>query len=368
MNKIKEFAKKEPILLISGLLSIISCFFTRPDKAYLYYINYRTIIILFCLMAVTCGLKKSGSFDLASRHIINSTSNIRKIAQLLTIFSFILSMFVTNDVSLITLVPLTLVVFSGLSEDILILTLVEETIAANLGSMLTPFGNPQNLYLSSYFNIGFMDFLKLMAPYTILSLLILMLQTMLIPADTSDFLDDIAETKIDKKSLLIYCLLFWVSILSIIRILNYWILFIIVFFFILIYDRKIFKDVNYSLLITFVFFFVLIGNLGRIAPIRSFLEKMILGRESLTAVLASQIMSNVPAAILLSGFTDKGESLVIGSNLGGLGSLIASMASVITFQFYIKKKNSKSLKFLLIFTIFNILDLLILLALYYILK
>lgn len=372
MNRFKKLFSKEPILIISGILAFISCFFIHPDRKYIDYINFRTLVLLFCLMAVTCGLKKAGAFDYVSHKLISSASHARRAVTLLTIFSFLLSMFVTNDVALVTMVPLTLIVLNSVSENTIILSLVEETIAANLGSMLTPFGNPQNLFLSSTYNISFMEFIKLTAFYTILSFILIMLQMFLIKNESlysTDKNQGVSEKiNIDVRSIILYSVLFIVAILSILRILNYWILLGIIMVFFIIYDFRLLKEVNYSLLFTFLFFFILIGNLGRIDAIYDFLKKMIEGREVITSILCSQIMSNVPCAILLSGFTDKGTSLIIGTNLGGLGTLIASMASVITFQLYIKKEGAKPLKYIAVFTIMNLIDLAILLALHFIIR
>ncbi len=372
MNRLKNKFSKESILIISGILAFISCFFVFPDKKYIDYINFRTLVLLFCLMAVTAGLKKAGAFDYVSHQLISSASHARRAVTLLTIFSFLLSMFVTNDVALVTMVPLTLIVLNSVSESTIIISLVEETIAANLGSMLTPFGNPQNLFLSSTYNISFVDFIKLTALYTILSFIIIMLQMFLIKNEPLRSLDKESSLSdlinIDLKSIIIYSVLFIIAILSILRILNYWILLCIILLFFTVYDFKLLKEVNYSLLLTFLFFFILIGNLGRIDAIYEILKKMIEGREVITSILCSQVMSNVPCAILLSGFTDKGTELIIGTNLGGLGTLIASMASVITFQLYIKKKGARPLRYIAVFTILNLVDLAILLALFFIIR
>ena len=394
---------------------------------------------------------------------------------------FLLSMFVTNDVALVTVVPLTLLTMMGCSEKAKIQTLVQETIAANLGSMLTPFGNPQNLYLTSYYGIGMGEFLRLMLPYTGVALVILLLQTLISPKEglggkareagisergASDAgvpegrakgavipereareagipegrvkgagtpereareagipegrakgagtpereareagipegrvkeaeipegknreaaslyesgenltgKDEMYEEALREKllrskgrlvSILLYGILFIVSMFSVARILDYRILFGIILITILVYDRSVLRNVNYTLLLTFVSFFVLIGNLGAMTQIQAALTQMIEGRELLTAILSSQIISNVPAAVLLSGFTDQGKALIVGTDLGGLGTLIASMASIITFQLYSLESGAKKGKYFLTFTLWNVIDLVILGAVAY---
>ena len=435
-GNILEFIKKEPILTVATVLAIISCFFVTPGREYLSYINWRTLILLFCLMAVVAGFAKAGVFRYISRKLSQRMKDTRRLSVGFMLLCFLLSMFVTNDVALVTVVPLTLLTMMGCSEKAKIQTLVQETIAANLGSMLTPFGNPQNLYLSSYYGIGMGEFLRLMLPYTGVALVILLLQTLISPkeglggrareaaipeggASEAGVLegrvkeaaipereareagipegrvkeaaipegknreaaslyesgenltgkDEMYEEALREKllrskgrlvSILLYGILFIVSMFSVARILDYRILFGIILITILVYDRSVLCNVNYTLLLTFVSFFVLIGNLGAMTQIQAALTQMIEGRELLTAILSSQIISNVPAAVLLSGFTDQGKALIVGTDLGGLGTLIASMASIITFQLYSLESGAKKGKYLLTFTLWNVIDLVIL--------
>lgn len=401
---------------MATVLAIISCFFVTPGREYLSYINWRTLILLFCLMAVVAGFAKAGVFRYISRKLSQRMKDTRRLSVGFMLLCFLLSMFVTNDVALVTVVPLTLLTMMRCSEKAKIQTLVQETIAANLGSMLTPFGNPQNLYLSSYYGIGMGEFLRLMLPYTGVALVILLLQTLISPKEglggkareagtpeggaseagvpegrvkeagipegknreaaslyeSGENLtgkDEMYEEALREKllrskgrlvSILLYGILFIVSMFSVARILDYRILFGIILITILVYDRSVLRNVNYTLLLTFVSFFVLIGNLGAMTQIQAALTQMIEGRELLTAILSSQIISNVPAAVLLSGFTDQGKALIVGTDLGGLGTLIASMASIITFQLYSLESGAKKGKYLLTFTLWNVIDLVIL--------
>ena len=396
---------------MATVLAIISCFFVTPGREYLSYINWRTLILLFCLMAVVAGFAKAGVFRYISRKLSQRMKDTRRLSVGFMLLCFLLSMFVTNDVALVTVVPLTLLTMMGCSEKAKIQTLVQETIAANLGSMLTPFGNPQNLYLTSYYGIGMGEFLRLMLPYTGVALVILLLQTLISPkeglggrareagtperrvteaaipegknreaaslyerGENLTGKDEMYEEALREKllrskgrlvSILLYGILFIVSMFSVARILDYRILFGIILITILVYDRSVLRNVNYTLLLTFVSFFVLIGNLGAMTQIQAALTQMIEGRELLTAILSSQIISNVPAAVLLSGFTDQGKALIVGTDLGGLGTLIASMASIITFQLYSLESGAKKGKYLLTFTLWNVIDLVILGAVAY---
>lgn len=248
---------------------------------------------------------------------------------------------------------------------------MQETIAANLGSMVTPFGNPQNLYLSSFYGIDTGRFLQLMLPYALLSLGLLLLQSFLIPKGSVPAGGDESEVErmqVQTGSWALYGVLFAGAVLAVLRILSIWLVLLAVTVVLLLHNRQALRRVNYSLLLTFVFFFILIGNLGNMSEIRSAILSVLQGHELLVSVLASQVVSNVPAAILLSGFTPEGELLVVGTNLGGLGTLIASMASIITFQLYAGRRNAQTVRYFGEFTLWNFLDLAALLLLAWLLQ
>lgn len=398
-----SFIRKEPILVISGILAALSCLAVPPSAAYLTYINWRTLALLFCMMAIVAGASGAGVFQWIGRKITEGITDQRRLSRALMLLCFVLAMFITNDVTLVTIVPLTMLLMKEARERTLILTLVQETIAANLGSMVTPFGNPQNLYLSSFYGIRTERFLQLMLPYALLSLGLLLLQSVLIPkgsvcreklendmkrsllkgsigADVSAaaFSNNASvgsvsagnknesglETMPDRtRNWALYGILFAGAVLAVLRVLNIWCLLAVVIMVLLVHDRRALCKVNYSLLLTFVFFFILIGNLGNVHEIRGAILSMLQGHELLASVLASQVVSNVPAAILLSGFTREGEMLVVGTNLGGLGTIIASMASIITFQMYAGRKNAQTARYFGEFTLWNCLDLAALLVL-----
>lgn len=378
MRKITSTIRNNPILCISGLLALISCFFVLPDLQYLSYINVRVLAILFGLMLIVAALGHIGTFDVLTNKLLSKVKTYRGISLLMSLLSFFLSMFLTNDVSLVTLVPFAIMVLAPFGENRkLMFTLIIMTVAANLGSMLTPIGNPQNLYLYDNYKIALSEFLLLMIPYSALSLALIVALTFIL-VKGSDKLPPLKNTEIKKLSfvkLLIYFALFVLNILTVVGYVHFLISLGVTVAAMLIMDRKAFKKADYNLLATFVFFFILIGNIGRIDAITGALSGLVSSYPVPAAILSSQIISNVPAAMLLSAFTDDGKSLIIGTNLGGLGTLIASMASLITYRFHAKfskeqkeKTGGKQDNYILNFTIINVVMLVILFGLYLILN
>lgn len=378
MRKLTSTIRNNPILCISGLLALISCFFVLPDMQYLSYINVRVLAILFGLMLIVAALGHIGTFDVLTNKLLSKVKTYRGISLLMSLLSFFLSMFLTNDVSLVTLVPFAIMVLAPFGENRkLMFTLIIMTVAANLGSMLTPIGNPQNLYLYDNYKIALPEFLLLMIPYSALSLALIVALTFIL-VKGSDKLPPLKNSEVKKLSfvkLLIYFALFVLNILTVVGYVHFLISLGVTVAAMLIMDRKSFKKADYNLLTTFVFFFILIGNIGRIDAITGALSGLVSSYPVPAAILSSQIISNVPAAMLLSAFTDDGKSLIIGTNLGGLGTLIASMASLITYRFHAKfskeqkeKTGGKQDNYILNFTIINVVMLVILFGLYLILN
>jgi len=363
-KKIISFLKKEIVLTISGILALISCFFVLPDNKYIDYIDFHTLLILFCLMAVMEGLKDIGLFQRIGETLLKKFHSERGIATILVFLCFISSMFITNDVALITFVPLALLIITMAKlEEALCMIITLMTIAANLGSMLTPIGNPQNLYLYSTSGMSLITFLKLMLPYTLVAAILLFVCIFArYRSKDISFILPAGQYKLSTKRIAYYLILFVLCLLSVAKILPISILFVIVFVAVFADKRELLKKIDYSLLATFIFFFIFIGNMGRLEAFRDFLSSILKGNEMLVAILSSQIISNVPAALLLSGFTDKWQALIIGTNLGGLGTLIASMASLISYKQLAANYPGKKGKYMVSFTIWNIIFLVILLG------
>ena len=367
MKKIISFMKKETVLTIATLLAVVSAFFVKPDSQYIGYIDFRTLGILFGLMVIMQGFQRTGLFDGIGSSLLQKTGKLWQLILVLVMLCFFFSMLITNDVSLLTFVPFSILVLKKCGqEQAMIPTVILQTVAANLGSMLTPIGNPQNLYLYGLMDCSIPEFMGILLPYTVMTLVLLLLSLLCIRGKGQEIscrLEEGTEIKQSRKHRnLIYGLLFLLALLVVARILPYGVLVTAVFLYTIIFDREALKGADYALLVTFVSFFILIGNLGRISLIREALERFVSGREILTGVLASQVISNVPAAVLLSGFTENYRDLLVGVNLGGLGTLIASMASLISFKLYTKCYKENRGRYLRWFTLVNIIYLFLLLT------
>lgn len=358
--------KKEVVLSAAFVLAVLSSFFVLPDKKYIDYIDFKVLALLFGLMTVVAGLKKLGILDYIAEKLIATASSLRGITIILVSVCFFSSMIITNDVALITFVPFAIIILNkaGFKEKI-IFVVIMQTIAANLGSMLTPIGNPQNLYIYSSYNMSIEEFFKIMFPYTLVSFVLIMIVCVLFTSDKKEVTASNTEEtvkQLHKKTfetiqlvqLGFYIILFIISIFTVLRIIHYSIPAIVAFAGCMILDRKILKSIDYGLLLTFICFFIFIGNMGRIDAICTMLSRIIEGRELITAFLSSQIISNVPATILLSGFTQNYASLLAGVNIGGLGTLIASLASLISYKFVAAECPDKKGMYILKFTMINL--------------
>ncbi len=370
LGKILRFCQNEPVLIIASILAVISSFFINPDIEYLGYIDFKTLATLFCLMTVMAGFQKTGLFKLMAQKMLSRIQSVRGLSFALVMLCFFFSMLITNDVALITFVPFTFTVLDMLGgsakKKLLIPIVVMQTVAANLGSMLTPVGNPQNLYLyaASGLNIG--EFIFLMLPYTAVSFLLLSAWALCRKASEPIRISFSAKEQIqNKQGVFLYFVLFALCLLSVARILDIRITLFIVIAAVFVSDYRLFSKADYTLLLTFAAFFIFIGNMGRMPLFADYIRSVIKDHECITGVLSSQIISNVPAALLLSGFTADFKDLIIGVNIGGLGTLIASMASLISFKYAAREDKSLKTKYLIYFTAVNVLFLLILLGVYF---
>lgn len=366
-----ERFKKDPVLFISGILAIVSCFIVHPDAEYIGYVDFRVLAILFCMMLVVSELVLLGVFDSLTNKLLSKVHSSRLVSLILVWLSFFLGMILTNDVTLVTLVPFAIALMKSFEDrKTLTFTLILMTVATNLGSMQTPIGNPQNIYLFTHYGMEIGRFTLLMLPYSLCSLALVTAAVLLLCRDMKITHEPPKERKKLSPVKVSVCIaLFILSLLVVLRVLHFLIALGVLIAVMLIMDRKAFKGVDYTLLITFVFFFVFVGNMGRIDLVYRAISEIVGKSPVITAVAASQVISNVPAALLLSAFTDNGEALVIGTNLGGLGTLIASMASLITYKFHaaLPKTKEKSVSYIGAFTVINIIFLVILLGVRFIL-
>lgn len=362
IHKIKAFIAKETVLCVAAVCAALTMILVPPDAEYLHYIDFRVLCLLLCLMAVVAGLKSIGTFQWLTYQLLCRIRNGRLLSITLVLLPFFSSMFVTNDVALIIFIPFTLMLLDqlGCRKCIIPLTVLQ-TVAANLGSMATPVGNPQNLYLYAYYNIGIGEFFSVTIPLTVISLILLALTAIpLLPKELPATNLEQGQIK-GKRDLLVYLLLFVLCLLTVFRVIPYILTTAITVVMLLLIDRKLLKQIDFMLLLTFVCFFTVSENLGRMEAVRSFLQQLLQWNTLLTAVGTSQIISNVPAAVVLSGFTDQWQQLLAGVNIGGLGTPIASLASLITMKFYMNWPGAKIGKFLAWFLAANVIGLAILL-------
>lgn len=398
---VREIVRKDPVLVVAIVLAIISCAAVPPDAAYAEYVDLRTIGMLFSLMTIMAGLSRLGVFRIACRHLLSAVRGPRRLALALTLLAFFSSMLITNDVALVTFVPFALLALRTLdSPRHACFTVVMMTIAANLGSMLTPIGNPQNLYLYSTSHMRIGEFMLLMLPYAVAALVLLVGAIAFFgripehakekaarsvdagnPASSSEdgsadspatcgeadnaasatdanetpqLASDADDPAPSPLRVLPWAALFVLALLSVAHILPYQAIVAVTIVVALAADRRALLHVDYALLFTFIAFFVFVGNVGRIEMVSTALAQLIDGHELAVTVIASQVLSNVPAAILLSGFTLNFAALIVGTNLGGLGTLIASMASLISYKQVALVLPREKGRYFMLFTVWNI--------------
>ena len=360
MKTVKLFIKQNTVTCIAFLAAVFTCIIVPPDKTYLGYFDCKTLSCLFCVLAVVCALKNVNFFYMLARKIVQLFKNARMSVLALVYITFIGSMLIANDMALMTFLPLGyLVVQKTGKEKYMAFLFVMQNIAANLGGMLTPFGNPQNLYLYTKFQIPNLEFMKIMAPPFVIAVLLITICCIAFVKPEPLELDD-KQFVVEPVKTVIYLLLFALSIAIVFRGIPYWIGLIIIPIVLMIMDREALKMVDYGLLFTFVFFFIFSGNLARIEVIRNLFSALLEKSTLLISVLSCQFISNVPSAILLSQFTDNYPELLLGVNIGGVGTLIASLASLITFREYTTHNPEKTRHYIKVFTIFNMAFLIVL--------
>ncbi len=331
MDKFIDFFKNETVFCISLILAIVSCFFIPPNVNYLNYINWDTIILLFVIMVIVEILKNLSIFEIFVRKLLSKISDTRQLVLVLVFICFLSSIFITNDVSLIIFVPFAILALKKVDRlDLIILTVCLQTIAANVGCMVLPIGAPHNIVMFTVSNIPFESFFFILLPYIVVSLIFLAIILFFIPK-MDITLPKMSEITVDTKNFL----------------------------------KKVLFGVDYFLLLTFIALFILIGNLENIQFFNLLFRQFIAGNEVLWGVLVSQVISNVPAAILLSGFSTNYEAIIVGINIGGFGTLIASMANLISYKILAREFGGFKARYLLIFTVLNIILLAILWVVYF---
>lgn len=363
LTKIKVFIQKETVLFIAALCAAATMFLVPPSAEYLHYIDFRVLCLLLCLMAVVAGFKSVGAFQWLTWQLLRRIHSGRILGVTLVMLPFFSSMLVTNDVALLIFIPFTLELLAQLGfKKAMIPIIVLQTVAANLGSMATPVGNPQNLFLYAAYNLSAGDFFSVVLPLTAVSFLCIAAAAFpVLPKELSR--QELKEEEINSvRNLLIYVTLFALCLLTVFRIVPYPVTTAVIVVILFFLNKSLLKQIDYMLLLTFVCFFVVSENLGQVDFVRNFLQNLLNQNTLLTSVGASQIISNVPAAVLLSGFTDQWRELLAGVNIGGLGTPIASLASLITLKLYMRWPGAQTGRFLGVFTAANLAGLVILLA------
>lgn len=367
-HSLRAFVHGEPVLSASLVCAVISMFFAPPSAAYLGYIDTRVLILLFCLMAVVSGMQKYGVFDLLAQKLLAGRHALRTIVLFLTLLPFFTSMAITNDVALITFVPFAILVLGLVGQRALLIpVIVLQTVAANLGSMVTPVGNPQNLFLYASYELSAGQFFGVVLPFALVSLV--GVATLALCRKSCILQVSFAEPKqiADGKRVTFFGVLFILCLLTVFHVLPDLALLGLVCLSLLLIDRDIFHRIDYGLLLTFVCFFLFAGNIGSLGGVRTSLQNIVGSSPLLASLAASQIISNVPAAVLLRSFTENWQALLLGVNIGGLGTPIASLASLISFRFYAHTPEAKPGRYLVWFTLINVVGLVILVALAWVL-
>lgn len=368
VKTVPKFLKKNIVLCIALLAAFITTLFVPVDKSYIGYFDFKTLTCLFCVLAVVCALRNINFFYMLAEQIVKLFKNARFAILALVYITFIGSMLIANDMALLTFLPLGCFVLKTTGKKkYMAFTFIMQNIAANLGGMLTPFGNPQNLFLYSKYSIPTGEFVLTMLPTFIVSIAVITLSCFIFVKKEPLELEG-EDMHISKTRTAIYLVLFAYSILIVFRFIPYWTGLIIIPLSLLFLDKKALKMVDYPLLLTFCAFFVFAGNMARIDEVQQLFQFLLSKSTFLFSVVSCQLISNVPSAILLSQFTADYKDLLLGVNIGGVGTLVASLASLITLREYTKNNPGKTKKYIVMFTVFNFAFLAILIGFQYVIK
>ncbi|MBQ9805598.1 MAG: citrate transporter [Clostridia bacterium] len=352
-DDILAWMRKNTVLCIAFLAALITSIIVPPDAQYADYFDFKTLTCLFCVLAVVCALKNIHFFTILARKIVDCTGNLRVAVLALVYITFIGSMLIANDMALLTFLPLGFFVLTATGKTkYMAVVFILQNIAANLGGMLTPFGNPQNLYLYTKFNIPTGEFMGIMLIPFVASIALITLCCFFFPK-ASLAITESCEYRLPAKRTVIYLILFALSIIIVFRVIPYWIGLIVITLALFVMDLDALKKVDYPLLLTFVCFFIFSGNMARIDAVSSLFSSLLEKNTLIVSALSCQVISNVPSAILLSQFTENYPALLLGVNIGGTGTLIASLASLITFREYSAHNPGKSGRYIMLFSAFN---------------
>ena len=365
LTRTTTFLKREAVLCIAFICACASVTITGDVVAIADYVDWRVISLLFCLTSATAGLSESGAIDRASRALVAGDRSKRLVCFALVMLPFFVSMLVTNDVALLSVVPIAIIALEAAGwRKSIPLVIVLQTIAANLGGMLTPIGNPQNLFIFTTFGLTTGDFFVALAPFGLLAFVILAACCIAMGKGRARVRIDASAKPFDAHRFGLHATLFVLSVLAVVRIIPYQVVVGIIIVTLAMFDRPVFAKIDYGLLATFICFFVFSGSLAHIPTVQASLGSLMQSHPMLTALLASQVISNVPASVLLAEFTGNWHSLLVGVDLGGLGTPVASLASLIAFRIYLQSRGASSSAFMSRFVVANVAVLAAMVALY----
>lgn len=351
--KVEAIIRSNIVVVVAAMAAILTSFMVTPDREYWSYLDFRTLSTLFCMLAIVSALKNIHFFQISATKIVTYFKTTRTSILALVYITFIGSMIIANDMALITFLPLGYYVLNSTNQKKhMAFAFIMQNIAANLGGMLMPFGNPQSLYLYSFFDISSIEFIKIMFLPFIVSIILITTCCLFIKSEKL-VISESFDTPLDKKRTILYSTLFLFFLAIIFRYISYIYGLVAITFILLIFDSKALKDIDYPLLLTFTAFFIFAGNVSRIEILSNFFQNIMEKSTLLTGVVACQFISNVPSAILLSRFTENYRELLVAVNIGGTGTLIASLASLITYREYLKHNPNKQLYYLKRFSIYN---------------
>lgn len=365
LERALAWVRGEAVLCIAAICAIVSMIAVPPDSGYGSYFDTRVLILLFCLMATVAGLKQAGLFDVLARVLLQGNRSFYQVLAALIMLPFFASMLVTNDVALLAFVPFAVLVLTyAQRESLLVWVVVLQAIAANLGGMAMPMGNPQNLFIFSSYQVALGDFIAVLLPYVGLTFAGLLVAIAVLGRGSRAVEVPLRDVFLVGSQSVLHGVLFMMCLLAVVRVLDPLVLLGIVVAVLLLFDRRSLRSVDYGLLLTFMCFFVFAGNVGRIDVVRDVFEWLMGQSALLTSFLASQVISNVPSAVLLSEFTTDWQGLLLGVDIGGLGTPIASLASLIALRLYVHAQPSGLLRFMKIFTLVNVVGIAAMFGLY----
>ncbi|MBQ9043919.1 MAG: anion permease [Eggerthellaceae bacterium] len=365
LDRLIRFLRDEAVLCIAFICAVASIVSAGDVSSVPSYIDWRVIVLLFCLMASVAGLSASGVMTRIAQALVAGEKARHVVCTALIMLPFFASMLITNDVALLTFVPIAILALEAAGwRDSMVRVIVLQAIAANLGGMVTPVGNPQNLFIFTAYDLTAGDFFAALAPFGVLALVMLAIAGSAFGSERSDVILKLDERAIDLKRFTLHAALFVLSVLSVLHVVPYIALLLVVAAALFVFDRRVFGRIDYALLATFACFFIFSGNMAHMPAMQEFLGGLMQDHPMLTSLITSQVISNVPASVLLAGFTENWHSLLIGVDLGGLGTPIASLASLIAFRLYMHTQGARGLLFMRDFAIANAVTLACMVALY----